>query len=698
MTTSIAESENLYFLQGGGEMGRLIREKDWSKTALGTPAAWPQSLRTMVGVVLNNPFGMYIAWGGEYIQLYNDGYRPILGSIKHPAALGISTRETFEEIWSIIGPMFDGVMEGKAVGFPDFMLPLNRNGFVEECYFDFSYSPILIENGQVGGVLVTVIETTAKKRTEDALRQTEERFRTMADNIPNLAWMADAAGWIFWYNQRWYEYTGTTSEQMEGWGWEEVHDPEALLIVLPKWKSSIASGEPFEMVFPLKGADGRFRQFLTRVQPVTDSKGNIYQWFGTNTDITERIEAERALKESEENIRNTVLQAPVAMCILRGPEYIVELANDRMFELWGKTAEVLSGKPIFAGLPEARNQGFEALLHGVYTSGNAFAAEGVPIRLPRHAGIELVYINFVYAAYRNSNGSILGILAVAIDVTQQVLARHQIEQIVEIRTRALSDANRNLQKSNDDLMQFAYVASHDLQEPLRKICIFSGKLKGNSAIQKDEQSGKYLDKIIHSSLRMTSLIKDLLGYSALINAQDGFQTVDLNKVIAEVKIDYELLIQEKLASIQFEGLPSVEGIPLQMTQLFGNLIGNALKYSRPDVPPIIVVTAAVVSGSQLANPILSSEVDYYDICVADNGIGFNKEYADKIFEIFQRLNPTSSYEGTGIGLAICKKIALNHHGDLHARESTEQGAIFHAIIPVRQTREWEEKIFSGFTQ
>lgn len=145
-------------------MGSLIRAKDWSKSPLGDPAEWPQSLKTTVAIMLNNPFGMYIAWGDEYTQLYNDGYRPILGATKHPQAIGISTRETFKEIWHIIGAMFDGVMKGNAVGFPDFMLPLERNGYVEECYFDFAYSPIMKNDGKVGGVLVTVIETTDKKK------------------------------------------------------------------------------------------------------------------------------------------------------------------------------------------------------------------------------------------------------------------------------------------------------------------------------------------------------------------------------------------------------------------------------------------------------------------------------------------------------------------------------------------------------
>jgi len=134
---SIMHNNDFSFLQGGGEMGELIRATDWSKTPIGSPESWPEPLCTSVSLMLNNLFPMYIAWGNEYTQLYNDGYRPILGTTKHPQAMGIGTRQTFAEIWHIIGPMFEGVMNGQAVGFPDFMLPLERNGYVEECYFDF---------------------------------------------------------------------------------------------------------------------------------------------------------------------------------------------------------------------------------------------------------------------------------------------------------------------------------------------------------------------------------------------------------------------------------------------------------------------------------------------------------------------------------------------------------------------------------
>ncbi|MEO6540078.1 MAG: PAS domain-containing protein, partial [Ferruginibacter sp.] len=416
-----------YFLKGGGEMGELIRAKDWSKTSLGDPAEWPQCLCTMVGVMLDNPFGMYIAWGSEYIQLYNDGYRPILGATKHPQALGISTRETFSEIWHIIDSMFDGVMKGKAVGFPDLMLPLNRNGFVEECYFDFSYSPIRNNEGEVGGVLVTVIETTNKKKSEDALKESELRFRALADNIPNLGWMADAEGWIYWYNKKWYEYTGTTPEQMEGWGWQSVHDPVELPKVLERWKESIATGNPFEMVFPLKGADGKFRHFLTRILPVKDDKGKILQWFGSNTDITTQKDIEDALKASEQRFRDTVKQAPVGITILRGRDYTVEMANDTYLRLVDRTVTEFIGRPLFDSLPEVE-ESVHALLDSVLNTGVPFHGNEVPIPINRYGKQEVFYFDFLYHPLKEQDGEISGIIVIVTEVSEKVKADKKIKE------------------------------------------------------------------------------------------------------------------------------------------------------------------------------------------------------------------------------------------------------------------------------
>lgn len=196
------------FLAGGGEMGELIRSKDWSETSLGPVRDWPPILRSAVDIMLNNRFGMYIAWGDELIQLYNDAYRPILGSNKHPEALGLSSSITFHESWDIIGPMFGEVMEGKPVGFENFMLLLDRNGYKEECFFDFSFTPLHLENNKVGGVLVTVIETTEKILNLKKLEESKQQLQLAIDAAELATWDYFPLTNTFAANKRYEEWFG----------------------------------------------------------------------------------------------------------------------------------------------------------------------------------------------------------------------------------------------------------------------------------------------------------------------------------------------------------------------------------------------------------------------------------------------------------------------------------------------------------
>ena len=172
--------------------------------------------------------------------------------------------------------------------------------------------PVRNPDGSVREYVGVCIDVTARKQAEEALRASEQRFRTMADAIPQLAWVARADGWIVWYNRRWYEYTGTTPEQMEGWGWQCVHDPQALPAVLERWKGCIQSGEPFDMIFPMRGADGTFRPFLTRVMPLKDEQGRVMQWFGTNTDISAQKAVEEELVAAKASAENAKAVAELA--------------------------------------------------------------------------------------------------------------------------------------------------------------------------------------------------------------------------------------------------------------------------------------------------------------------------------------------------------------------------------------------------
>jgi light-regulated signal transduction histidine kinase (bacteriophytochrome) len=271
-------------------------------------------------------------------------------------------------------------------------------------------------------------------------------------------------------------------------------------------------------------------------------------------------------------------------------------------------------------------------------------------------------------------------MILAIEVTDKVLARKKIEDVVSVRTAALKQANDQLRKSNEELEQFAYIASHDMQEPLRKVSTFTELLEANLGTI-DQKSEYYIDKIKSSSARMLNLIRDVLSYSQL-DRQQRWEYVDLNTIVEGIRNDFELLIDQKQAVINAGPLPRVKAIPLQMSQLFSNLLSNALKFSKPGSAPVISITAREEEGSRLAAHALPNEDrTYYHIEVADNGIGFDPDKADQIFQIFQRLHGQTEYSGTGIGLALCRRIAQNHKGTIYATGEEGKGAVFHILLP-----------------
>ena len=669
------------------------------------------------------------------------------------------------------------------------------------------------------------------------------------------------------------------------------------------------------------------------------------------TEVTEREIAKKAIEKSELLLRNMVLQAPMAICIYRGDEFVIEVANDRMFEFWGRPAAEVMQKPLFVALPEAANQGYEELLTGVMQTGETFSATELPVRLQRDGIVQTVFINFTYEPMREPDGRISGIMAIATDVTDQVHARNILEEttnqmramievapfpigvyigrelrirfanqsikdvwgkgddvegklytdilpelatqeifqqltgvydsgiafhsgtrrvdiehkgqlipyyfnysftplfdadgsvygvmntaadvtaletarqqleeseaaqrnavelaelgtwvvdvfagttqlsqrhadmfgldscdisyqqgldivhpedrkrVGEAFTRAmapdsdgryeaeyriinvtsgnrqiihaqgqttfdkngrplritgtarditiqrelqtalenevqqrteelrttndeLADANRALTHTNEELAQYAYVASHDLQEPLRKIQVFTTML--NSSMSLDAKNTEIAGKISQSAGRMQYLIRDLLEFSRLLNSETLVRPVALSEIVAAVVSDYELTIADKQASITIEKLPVIQCVSLQMNQLFNNLLGNALKFSLPDVSPVVSIQSIPVSATDIIEwiPKPLPFAQYHHITLTDNGIGFEVQYKDQIFEVFKRLHGRDTYAGSGIGLAICKRIVSNHQGVLFAESTMGKGSTFHIILPDRQT-------------
>jgi two-component system sensor kinase FixL len=322
----------------------------------------------------------------------------------------------------------------------------------------------------------------------------------------------------------------------------------------------------------------------------------------------------------------------------------------------------------YSKAPRARRMGAQLELWAVRKDASEFAVE---VALgPQRIGGE----NYVLCVVR--------------DVTERQRAKEalqrahdQLEHRVEERTRELSNANAmltsyaaQLERSNRELQDFAYVASHDLQEPLRKIQAFGDRLRRQSATQLDEQSRDFLDRMINAAVRMQTLIGDLLAFSRVTTRAQPFAPVDLDRIAREVLEDLEVRVDESGGKVEVQKLPSVEADATQMRQLLQNLIGNALKFRAPDRAPHVQVKAEVVNDAATAQRFL-------ELSVEDNGIGFEPKYTERIFGLFQRLHGRGEYEGSGVGLAICRKIVERHGGRITAAGRPGSGATFIIVIP-----------------
>ena len=256
-----------------------------------------------------------------------------------------------------------------------------------------------------------------------------------------------------------------------------------------------------------------------------------------------------------------------------------------------------------------------------------------------------------------------------------------LEQEVRRQTAALKEMNNSLLRSNDDLQQFAHVASHDLKEPVRKIRTFSNRVLDEYGSMLPGQARLFLSKIEQAAQRMVMMIDGVLAYSTMNGSEQATETIDLNKIIGFVEADLELPIAERKARIVYNALPVLEGAPVLVYQLLYNLINNSLKFARSDTPSVIEVVANILHG-----PTGEQDGEIVELVIKDNGIGFDQEHTDRIFNTFTRLHARDKYEGTGLGLALCRKIVERHHGSISATGEKDMGATFTIRLPRRQDR------------
>lgn len=420
-----------------------------------------------------------------------------------------------------------------------------------------------------------------------------------------------------------------------------------------------------------------------------DENGEIYGVINTALEVTEQVEARQKLAEAEEILRNAIEVAKLGTWqtnILTGETTF----SDRIKEWFGGTP----------GEPLSLEQIVQYIIDPSIIN-NAIAAACIP-GSDGIINVEYKIINYATGQHRiiHTVGKVFFddtekpylIIGTSQDITAQKQVQQELEKEVQERTRDLSkankelkQANKNLERVNKNLEQFAYVTSHDLQEPLRKIKIFSDILQTRTEVALTNFTKKYLDKIAASVDRMSALITDLLNFSRVEKSGNAFIATDLNAIIEEVKEDFELAISDKQVILNVSPLLQIEAIPLEMRQLFFNLIGNAIKFSRQDIRPVINISGRILTAEEVSrDESLNTLWPYYAIEVCDNGIGFDPKYAEKIFTIFQRLHSREVYSGTGIGLALCQKVVNNHHGKIFAEGEENNGACFFIILPIQR--------------
>ena len=508
--------------------------------------------------------------------------------------------------------------------------------------------PILDANQGVVEWFGAASDITQRKAAEEALARSEQQFRTLADSIPQLCWMANSDGHIFWYNFGWYAYTGTTATDMEGWGWQSVHDPNVLPIVVERWQGSITRGEPFEMVFPLKGADGQFRQFLTRVLPVKDEQGAVTRWFGTNTDVTVVKEAEAALARRERELQTLADNTPDILTRFdRQLRHV--FVNAAVERVTGRaTTEFLGKTNRDMGMPIDLCDTWDAAIAAVFENGQVVSRE-----FSYTTGTGIRHFNATLIPEHGPSGEVVNVLGVTRDRT--------VEKDAE-------DAMRIADRRKDE---FLATLSHELRNPLAPIRSGISVLRMTSDPQHAEKTLGIIDRQLG---QLVKLVDDLLDISRITSDKVVLrpERIELQSAIHTAIEAVRPLLDAAAQELRLE-LPLkpiwLEADVTRICQIVNNLLTNAVKYSSP--------------GSSIALTVHRDSGDAV-VTVADQGEGIPPNMLAHVFEMFTQINRTldRAQGGLGIGLALVKRLVEMHGGTVSVESAgLGKGSTFSVRLP-----------------
>lgn len=530
---------------------------------------------------------------------------------------------------------------------------------------NYNAKPVLNDDGSVMLGVVVLRDVTDEKQAEAERSMLLERerlareqaeaaqrwYRNLADTIPQMVWTADPDGYTDYANRHWFDYTGLDHEHTYGFGWLTALHPDDEALALQLWRHCLQTGDVFETEYRFRrGGDGSYRWHLARALPVRDPGGNILKWFGTCTDIHEQKEIQGRLAKTLEDLRRTELRLRriadsnlIGICFWKQDGTISE-ANDEYLRLLGFTRRELE-----AGLANWQS----------VTPPESRAADQAAWAELRAKGVAAPFEKEFLLAGGRRIPVLIGLAALDATVSEGCAF------VVDLTKR--KEAELALKQSNDDLQQFAFVVSHDLQQPLRMVTSYSQLLLRRCQGELDDDAREYIDFIIDGARRMAALIQDLLAFSRLgFGEMKPPGRIELSSIVEWALMNLQVAVQESGAKVIYGELPVVSVDQTQMVQVFQNLIGNALKY-RSASPPEITIHADRKDGDWV-------------IGVRDNGAGFDPVYAEQVFGVFKRLHGRD-YPGTGIGLAICRRIVERHGGRIWATSSIGAGSTFLFTLP-----------------
>ncbi len=479
------------------------------------------------------------------------------------------------------------------------------------------------------------------KAAERLLQESERRLQKFVDSFPTLAWVADSEGWITWYNRRWYEYTGTTPEEMQGWGWQSVHDPTVLPLVMEKWTKCVRDREPFEMVFPLRGGDGVLRSFMTRVVPIRDESKTVIQWFGTNTEI-DALQRTRQALEASETVLKQVMTATSDAVMSFNRDWVLTYLNPRAERLYGSSKDFV-GKNVWDAFPDAVYEGSPSVEY----YGRAMN-EGMEGSFETHYPVpQSMWIQQeVYATPD-------GVVTFSRDVTEKRLAQAALMQ-------------------NEKLAAVGRLASsiaHEINNPLEAVTNLLYLLQMDETL--GAESKGYVQEAESELRRVSEITTHMLRF---YRQSTSPAAVDLGEVLESVLVLFQVRLARAGVTVEkrFETATRLQGLAGELRQVFANLVGNALDATREGGRLVLKLRDSRCVRTGRAG---------IRVTVADTGSGMSAAVQKKVFEPFFT---TKGNTGTGLGLWVSLELIQKHRGTVRLRScegEARHGTVFCLFFP-----------------